>query len=87
MAEQGFDLDMRNWNGVFAPVGTPTEVIQRWNIEANKLVRDAAFAAKFFAPLGVTATGGTPEDLATFLRRDRAIVAEVVKLAKIKLDQ
>lgn len=87
MREQGFDLDMRNWNGIFAPSGTPAEAITRWNAETNKLVRDTAFSAKYFAPLGVSATGGTPEELTAFLKRDRALVAEVVKLAKIKLEQ
>jgi tripartite-type tricarboxylate transporter receptor subunit TctC len=85
-AEQGYDLDFRNWLGLFFQRGVPGEIVRRWNAEANKLLGDARFVEKYFYPMAVTATGGTPEELAAFLKLNRATAAELAKIANLKLD-
>lgn len=84
--EQGYDLDFRNWNAMFFQRGVASESVRRWNTEANKLLKDAKFDQRYFAPMALSASGGTPEELWEIVRSARATAAELVKLAKLKLD-
>ncbi len=85
-ASEGYDLDFRNWLALYFPRGTPVELARRWNTEVNKLLADAKFEEKYFAPLSVTAGGGTPEELAAFLRKNRETAAELAKIANLRFD-
>jgi tripartite-type tricarboxylate transporter receptor subunit TctC len=85
LQEQGYDLDFRNWNGVFFQKAAPAEVVRRWNGEINKLLAEPRFVERYFAPMAVTPSGGTTEYFANFIKSDRATTAELVKLANIKL--
>jgi tripartite-type tricarboxylate transporter receptor subunit TctC len=85
-AEQGYELDFRNWLGLFFQAGISKDIVQRWNTDVNKLLGDAKFVAKYLSPMAVTSTGGTPEELAAFLKANRATAAELAKIAKLKLD-
>ena len=83
--EQGFELDFRNWNGLFFQKGVPADMTRRWNVEVNKLLADKQFTGRYFAPMAVTPSGGTPESFAEFIKSDRAKAAELVKLANMKM--
>jgi tripartite-type tricarboxylate transporter receptor subunit TctC len=83
-SELGYDLDFRGWVGMFAPVGTPRDIVLRLNAEINRLVADPAFAGKYLAPASVEPRGGTPEEFAAFLKTDRETAARLTKLADVK---
>ncbi len=85
-AELGFDLDFRGWVGSFAPPGTPKEIVQRLNAEMGRLVADSAFVARYFTPASVEPVGGTPEEFAAFLKKDRETAARLTRLANVKPD-
>jgi tripartite-type tricarboxylate transporter receptor subunit TctC len=85
--EQGYDLDFRNWNGLFFQREVPGEMVRRWNAEVNRLLRDPKFEEKYLAAMAVTPSGGSPQDFANFIRSDRATAAELVKLANLKLQE
>ena len=82
-AELGYDLDFRGWVGVFAPAGTPREVVNKLNAEFNKVIAQPAFIEKYFVPASVELRGGTPEQFATFLKADRELAGKLVKLTKV----
>jgi tripartite-type tricarboxylate transporter receptor subunit TctC len=84
--EQGFELDFRNWNAMFYQRGVPAEIVKRLNTAANGVLHDAAFDRKYFAPMAGAASGGSPEDLAEIVRQQRATGAELVRIAKLKLE-
>jgi len=86
LAEQGFDLDFRNWLAFWFQRGVPNEIVRRWNSEVNRLIADPAFADKYIVSQAVTPTGGSPEELAAFLRRGQATAAELAKIASLKFD-
>ena len=85
-AEQGFELDFRNWLAIMLPPGTPMEIARRWNTEINKLLADNAFASKFFYGNALTPTGGTPEDLLAIIQVKRKLGAELAKIANLKYE-
>jgi tripartite-type tricarboxylate transporter receptor subunit TctC len=84
--EQGFNLQYRGWNGIFAPIATPREIIQKLNAEFGKVIADEKFARQVLAPIGMEATGGSPEEFAAFLKTDREVGAVLVKVANLKAD-
>ena len=86
LGEQGYDLDFRNWNAIFFQRGTGNDIVQRWNSEANKIVRDPQWEEKYLRPASLSSSGGTPEELARIVRTSQATAAELVKLAKLKFE-
>ena len=66
------------------PVGTPREVVMRYNGEINKLLADTKFVERVLWPVSIDAVGGTPEEFAAFLKKDRELTERVAKLAEIK---
>jgi tripartite-type tricarboxylate transporter receptor subunit TctC len=84
--EQGFDLDFRNWNALFFQKAVPEDIVRRWNAESNRIVRDAKFEERFLTPASLSASGGTPAELAEIVRSTRATAAELVRIAKLKLE-
>ena len=86
MGEAGLhDFVVEQWHGVFAPAKTPAAVVQRLNREIAKVLKDPAVAA-LAEKLGITITGGTPEQLARLQRADSAKWAQVIRDGHIKID-
>lgn len=86
LAEQGFDLDFRNWLALVFPPKTPAELARRWNTEVNRLLVDNAFVGKVMGSTAMIPTGGTPEDLAAILQAKRKLGAELAKIANLRYD-
>ncbi len=86
LAEQGFDLDFRNWLALVGPPGTSGEVVRRWNTEVNRLLADGAFVGKVMGAQAMISTGGSPEDLAAIILEKRKVAAELAKMANLKYD-
>jgi tripartite-type tricarboxylate transporter receptor subunit TctC len=70
--------------GVFAPAGTPRDIVSKLNGEINKVIGEAKFIERFFVPASVEHRGGTPEQFAAFLKADREMAGKLVKLAKVQ---
>ena len=82
-AEQGYPLDIAGWNGIHAPAGTPRPIIERMNVEINRIIQTPEGREQMLK-FGLLATGTTPEELAEVLRRDSPRWGEVIKKAGIK---
>jgi tripartite-type tricarboxylate transporter receptor subunit TctC len=85
LAEQGFELDFRNWLALVFPPRTPMELARRWNSEVNRLLGGDALS-KVMASTAMIATGGSPEDLAAILKEKRKLGAELTRIANLKYD-
>jgi tripartite-type tricarboxylate transporter receptor subunit TctC len=86
LAEQGYDLDFRNWVLLVMPRGTPMEIARRWNADINRLLADKPFVDKIMTAQAMTVGGGTPEDLTALLKRKMVLGAELAKMANLKYD-
>jgi len=80
----GYDVSM--WNGLFAPVGTPPDIIQRLAAVATKAVRSAELQQKIKQNGGDPVALG-PQEFADYVEKDIAKWAEVVKGAGIQPQQ
>lgn len=85
--EVGIDVFIRAWFGMFAPAGTPREIVERLNAVAAKTLADPEFRAKFLTSQGVEffpPAGGTAEQFGAFLKAERGMAEKVVKMAGVK---
>jgi tripartite-type tricarboxylate transporter receptor subunit TctC len=72
----GFELG--SWYGLFAPAGTPVEIVRLLHREAVKAA-NAADVRSQFAAMGADPVGSTPEEFAAVLQRDLAKWAKVAR--------
>lgn len=73
------------WNAVFAPAGTPPEVIAKLNAAANKALADPKVQARL-ADFSAVSVGSTPEDLGEHVKKEIAKWAPIVKASGAQLD-
>ena len=86
-AETGFaNFDASFYFGVAAPRGTPADIATKFAAEAAKIVATPEFKAKFLTNLGFEPVTETPEQFANFLKGDRELAAQKVKVSGAKLD-
>jgi tripartite-type tricarboxylate transporter receptor subunit TctC len=75
-------LDETSWYGIFAPKGTPKEIIVKVNRDVNRILASPDMKARS-ATLGYRLLGGPPETLGTFLKSEIAKWAEVARSASL----
>jgi tripartite-type tricarboxylate transporter receptor subunit TctC len=86
VAEQQLgDVNVDMWFGIFAPKGTPTEMIQLFNREINQLLTGDD-VKKAFLSQGMDPRGSTPQEFAQLVRRDAERWARVVKEQGIRAE-
>ena len=73
------------WYGIGAPVGTPSEIIDKVNKELNAAFVDPRMKARI-ADLGGTVLPGSPADFGRLIAAEIAKWAKVAKLAGIKVE-
>ena len=64
--------------GVMVTGGTPPAIVQTLNTAINEVLREDGFS-KRFADLGYEMKGGSVEEFSSFLERDIARYAELMK--------
>jgi tripartite-type tricarboxylate transporter receptor subunit TctC len=80
---KGLVLDQ--WLGVFAPVGTPSEISARLNSEVAKILADPA-VRKSFSDSAQEPIGGTAEQFMRLVREDFTKYGRLVKDLNIKAE-
>jgi tripartite-type tricarboxylate transporter receptor subunit TctC len=76
---------VESWYGLFAPAGTPPEVIARLHAAAKKAIESPEFRHKL-EPEGLTVSGGSPAELDAYVRGEQARWSKVVKENNVKAD-
>ncbi|MSQ71878.1 MAG: tripartite tricarboxylate transporter substrate binding protein [Betaproteobacteria bacterium] len=83
VAESGFPgYDLALWNGVFAPAGTPRDIIAKLNAEVTRAM-NAPENRERFATLGLDPHSLSPEEFAAALQAETARYAKVIREGKI----
>ena len=76
MVESGLAFEQTVWFGLFAPAGTPVDVVQRINREVGEILKEPAFIERI-AATGATPMATTPAELKSF------VTLEVDKWVKV----
>lgn len=86
-AERGVqDFDVKNWYGIFAPVGTPRAIIDRLSAEVAKIVMLPDVKEKL-ASQGMEPFISTPEQFGAMMQAGTARLAKVIKASNIKFQE
>jgi tripartite-type tricarboxylate transporter receptor subunit TctC len=78
----GFDYNL--WVGMFAPAGTPPNVIEKLNRDVNLVLREAEVRERMMS-LGAEAMPMSAAEFDRFVRAEMDDAAKVVKAAGIKV--
>ena len=85
LAEAGMPaFDRYTWFGMFAPAGTPKEIVARVNAEVAAALK-APDLLERFAAAGAEAVGSTPEQFIERIKSDATRWAEVIRAANVKV--
>ena len=79
------EIDVDIWYALYAPAGTPREIVAKLNAELNALLKLSEMR-ETLARQGLATTGGTPEELAQLTARDLERWAKVIRDARIEAD-
>ena len=86
IAESGVPgFSVNNWIGLFAPAGTPNEIVRKVNAEVMRIMRLPEVARRMDVE-GERFTPNTPEEFAAFIRSEVAKWGKVVKDAGLKAE-
>lgn len=86
LAEAGLaGYEVGSWQGVFAPAGTPPEIVRRLNAEIVKIINLPEVREKLVA-LGAEPAPSSPEAFGAMVKSEVAKWAEVVKKSGAKVD-
>ncbi len=86
-AEAGLpSFDVRFWQGILAPAGTPKPVVDKLSAEIARILK-LPDVKETLATQGMTPLISTPERFAAVIKADLATLAKVIKSANIKLDK
>jgi len=76
-------VDETSWYALFAPKGTPQEIIAKVNADVERILAMPDVKEKGLT-LGYRFVGGSPDELAAFLKNEIAKWAEVAQSASLK---
>lgn len=86
IAEAGVaGYDISTWYGVWAPAGTPREIVARVSSEIARIVRTPQVRERL-AGLGATPVGNTPEEFAAYNLSELAKWGRIVKASGATVD-
>lgn len=86
-AEQGFpDIPSNAWFGLFAPAGTPRDVVMKLHAEITKILNESEFNQREILAKGYELVASKPEEFVTFLAADSLRNARAVKISGAKVE-
>jgi tripartite-type tricarboxylate transporter receptor subunit TctC len=87
VAEDGLPgFEAVSWFGLFAPRGTPRDIVARVNADVRRVFEDAEFREKFLDINMFEPMTGSPEQFSAFIKSDAQKWRNVINTAKVKVD-
>lgn len=83
--ESGYDIEGSAWYALFAPAGTPKEIVDKLAAAAVDAAHQPDLKARI-DPIGLEATGYGPAELARIMKDDDAKWGPVIKASGFKAD-
>jgi tripartite-type tricarboxylate transporter receptor subunit TctC len=75
-----------SWYGLWAPSGTPREVVARINADVQTVFADKEFREKFLEPNFLGSITGNPDTFTAFIKAEAGKWSKVIRDAGIKVD-
>ena len=86
VAEAGYTgFEALAWNGLFAPAGTPADVVNRINADVNAALKDPA-VREAFAKQGLLVGGGSAAEFSAFIDAEARKWGAIIRRVGITID-
>ncbi len=86
-AESGLPgFEAVSWFGLFAPRGTPSDVVTQVNADVRRVFEDPEFRESFLTPNMFESMTGSPEQFSAFINADAQKWRNVINIAKLRVD-
>ena len=85
IAEAVPGFEVINWGAAVLPAGVPKVIVGKLNAEINKALASPALKENY-AAMGNDVVGGTPEQFDTFVKKEIAKWADIVKRSGASVD-
>ena len=85
IAEAVPGYQVESWYGLYAPAGTPPDVVARLNAAAKNATQSPGFRQKIEQE-GLSVSAGSPQELDTYVHGEEARWRKVVKENNVKAD-
>jgi tripartite-type tricarboxylate transporter receptor subunit TctC len=86
-AESGIPgFEAVSWFGLFAPRGTPSDIVTQVNVDVRRVFEDAEFRESFLAPNMFESMTSSPDQFSAFIKLDAQKWRNVINNAKLRLD-
>ncbi len=76
--------DPKTWFGLFAPAGTPSDIVSKIQTDVAAVMKDPEFKEKYIDSVGYTSVAGTSAEFKAFIERDLQEKKEMIESAGIK---
>jgi tripartite-type tricarboxylate transporter receptor subunit TctC len=87
MAELGYpDVEAVTWVGIYAPAGTPREIVTKLNSEIARIIREPDVKARLDKQ-GLVLAGGPPEELQKLISAEIKRWTDVARANKISVQR
>jgi tripartite-type tricarboxylate transporter receptor subunit TctC len=87
VAESGLPgYEAQSWFGLFAPAGTPRDIVAKINGEVLRTFADPEFRKSFLDRQYFTSIAGSPEQLTAYLKSEEQKWGKVIRDAKVKAE-
>ena len=87
IAESGLPgYEAGTWFGLFAPAGTPPDIVTKIDAQVQRIFADPTFRARFLEPQMYESIAGPPEKFADYIKAEQAKWAKVIHEANIKVE-
>jgi len=86
MVELGYpDADVPSWYSIWAPAGTPMDIVTKLNAKMLEIAADPEFQQRMLT-INVIVPSQTPDEMARHLERDIQSIGALIKATKIALE-
>jgi tripartite-type tricarboxylate transporter receptor subunit TctC len=86
-AELGFpEVETHAWFGLFLPAGSPKEATTRIFQDTKKILEDPEFRQKQLIERGYEVMGSSPEEFASYMKKDSESRQRAVKISGAKAE-
>ena len=77
--------EVLTWNGLFAPAGTPPEIVDKLNAAVRKALADPEVIARL-TELGLEVAVSSPQEFATYINRQIDHFGKLTRIARVEPD-
>ena len=80
------EVETHAWFGLFLPAGSPNEAVARIHQDVRKILQESDFRQKQLIDRGYEVVGSSPEEFASYIKKDSESRARAVKISGAKAE-